>query len=146
VRLLLEMVRTAGFDAGSAEEFGRERAAAMLDVDAEGGAEAVRAAMAGLGFAPEEVTGAAARRAGDMDLRLRACPFKEAVMAPGGDLICALHRGLVAGALGRVAPEARLADFRAEDPVTAGCRVLIQGAAREEEEPEAPAAGGARSG
>lgn len=55
--------------------------------------------VAGLGFAPEEVTGEGGRRAGQMDLRLRACPFKEAVLAEGGHLICALHRGLVRGAL-----------------------------------------------
>lgn len=137
VRLLLEMVRVAGFDEGSAEEFGRERGAAMIDADPAEGAEAVRSAMAGMGFAPDEVTTAGRRSAGDIDLRLRSCPFKEAVLAPGGEMICALHRGLVDGTLRRVAPGTRLADFRPEDPVTAGCRVLIRGAAPASGEDEA---------
>lgn len=128
VRLLLEMVRTAGFDEGSAREFGRERGAALMDVDASEGAEAVGTAMAGLGFAPDEVATAAERLAGRRDLRLRSCPFKEAVLAPGGEMICALHRGLVEGTLQRVAPEARLADFHVEEPIRAGCRVLLEGA------------------
>lgn len=128
VRLLLEMVRLAGFSEETAREFGRERGAGLLEVDASQGAEAVGAAMAGLGFAPEEVAPAGERGAGRRDLRLRSCPFRDAVLAPGGELICALHHGLVEGALQRVAPEARLAEFRVEEPVRAGCRVLIEGA------------------
>ena len=62
-----------------------------------------------------------------MDVRLRACPFKDAVLAEGGHLICALHRGLVRGALERVDDEAELADFEPKDPVTAGCRVHVRG-------------------
>jgi len=80
-----------------------------------------------MGFAPEEVTSQADRQAGEMDLRLRACAFKEAVQAEGGHLICVLHRGLVRGVLERVNENAELAAFDPEDPVTAGCRVLIEG-------------------
>ena len=89
--------------------------------------------MAGLGFAPEEVTSEGDRRAGQVDLRLRACPFKDAVLAEGGHLICALHRGLVRGALERVDDAAELAVFEPKHPVTAGCRVLVTGLSAPEE-------------
>ena len=127
VRLLLELVRQAGVDERLMEEFGREQGASSVDVDPHEGIEALRAALAGLGFAPDEVTSAAGMRDGEMDLRLRSCPFKEAVLAPGGALVCALHRGLVDGTLARVAPDARLAIFEPKDPVTAGCRVVVTG-------------------
>jgi hypothetical protein len=86
-------------------------------------------AFARLGFAPEEVTGAAARRRGEMELRLRHCPFREAVLAPGGELVCTLHRGLTLGLLDGAAEDANLTAFEPKDPRTAGCRVGIRGAA-----------------
>jgi predicted ArsR family transcriptional regulator len=127
VRLLLEIVRRTGVDAREIEAFGREQGHDSLDVDPEQGIEGLRATLAGLGFAPDEVSGAAQRRAGELDLRLRSCPFKDAVLAKGGELICALHRGLVDGTLSRVAPTARLAVFEPRDPVEAGCRVVVTG-------------------
>ena len=51
-----------------------------------------------------------------MDVRLRACPFREAVLAEGGHLICALHRGLVRGALERIDDAAELAVFEPRHP------------------------------
>jgi predicted ArsR family transcriptional regulator len=125
VRLLLELVRRAGTDEDQVEAFGWEQGRGLVARDDP--VEALPAAFAGLGFAPEEVTPERARRAGEMDLRLRACPFKEAVLAEGGHLICALHRGLVRGALERVDEDAELAVFEPKDPVTAGCRVLVRG-------------------
>jgi predicted ArsR family transcriptional regulator len=127
VRLLLELVRRAGTDDDDADAFGHEQGRHLVEAGAD--PEALAAAFAGLGFAPQEVTPAAARRAGELDLRLRACPFKEAVLAEGGHLICALHRGLVRGALERVDGEAELAGFEPKDPVTAGCRVHVRGLA-----------------
>jgi predicted ArsR family transcriptional regulator len=127
VRLLLELVRRAGADEQDAEALGHEQGRHLVTTGADAGAFA--AAFAGLGFAPQEVTTAAARQAGELDLRLRACPFKEAVLAEGGHLICALHRGLVKGALERVDRGAELADFEPKDPVTAGCRVHVRGLA-----------------
>lgn len=125
VRLLLELVRRSGHDEDSAEAFGCEQGRRLVEAGADAGA--LPAAFAGLGFAPEEVTPAAARRAGEMELRLRACPFKDAVLAEGGRLICALHRGLVRGALERIDDDAELAGFEPKDPVTAGCRVNVRG-------------------
>ena len=128
VRLLLELVRRAGTGEDQVEAFGWEQGRMLVRLDAP--PEALPAAFAGLGFAPEEVTPEPARRAGEMDLRLRACPFKEAVLAEGGHLICALHRGMVRGVLERVDDAAELTVFEPKDPVTAGCRILVTGLAR----------------
>lgn len=128
VRLLLELVRRARTSEDEVEAFGWEQGHRL--VGRAQGADALAESVAGLGFAPEEVTSEADRRAGQMDLRLRACPFKEAVLAEGGRLICALHRGLVRGALERVDADAELAVFEPKDPVTAGCRVLVTGLKR----------------
>ncbi len=125
VRLLLELVRRAGTDEDGVEAFGWEQGRRLVGDDAD--VDDLTAAFAGLGFAPEEVTSAAGRRAGERDVRLRACPFKDAVLAPGGHLICALHRGLVRGALERVDYDAELSIFEPKHPVTAGCRVLVTG-------------------
>lgn len=125
VRLLVGLVRRAGLDEEDAAAFGREHGGRLVEAGAR--PAGLRAALAGLGFAPEEVTTAAEREAGEMELRLRACPFREAVTAEGGHIICALHRGLVEGALAEVAADARLVDFEPRDPATAGCRVVLEG-------------------
>ncbi len=135
VRLLLELVRSSGMDAEAIERFGEEQGYNALGSTAQPGFEGLTATLAGLGFAPEEVTSTAGRRAGRMDVRLRSCPFKDAVLAEGGELICALHRGLVRGTLGRTAPDAELADFEIKGPVEAGCRALITGVDRTEPPP-----------
>ncbi|MGE3140915.1 MAG: helix-turn-helix transcriptional regulator [Thermoleophilia bacterium] len=137
VRLLLELVRRAGTDEDQVEAFGWEQGRGLVERD--GPRDALPGAFAGLGFAPEEVTPEADRREGRMDLRLRACPFKEAVLAEGGHLICALHRGLVRGALERIDEDAELEVFEPKDPVTAGCRVLVSGL-RADADAEAPPA------
>jgi hypothetical protein len=125
VRLLLALVRrtTAGED--DVEAFGREQGGRIIPGSP--GPGALAASVAALGFAPEEVTSEGDRRKGRMDLRLRACPFKDAVLAEGGHLVCALHRGMVCGMLERIDDAAELAVFEPKDPVTAGCRILVEG-------------------
>ncbi len=137
VRLLLELVLRTRMGEDDIEAFGWERGGRLVSDD--GRIDALVASFAGLGFAPEEVTNEGERRAGRMDLRLRACPFKEAVLAPGGHLVCALHRGLVRGALDRIDDTAELAVFEPKDPVTAGCRVLMTGLDAPEQPDEEPA-------
>lgn len=139
VRLLLELVRRAGMDDESIEAFGIEQGYRLLGVDPTEGVTGIAAALAGLGFAPEEVTSAAGRKAGEMDVRLRACPFKDAVLAPGGEMICRLHRGLVRGTLDRVAPDAELTSFERKEPVNAGCRVFVTGLSPEDGQARADA-------
>lgn len=125
VRLLMQLVRRAGAGERDAEEFGREEG--RLIAESGGGARALLDNLARLGFAPDDVTGEALRRRGEMEVRLRHCPFKEAVLAEGGHLVCALHRGLTLGILDRAAEDANLAAFEPHDPIPAGCRVAVRG-------------------
>jgi len=125
VRLLVELVRRTGIAPDGVEGLGWEEGRHLVGSGVD--AERLSAAFAGLGFAPEEVTPVAGRRLGEMDLRLRACPFRDAVLAEGGQLICDLHRGLVRGALERIDDRAELAAFEPKDPVAAGCRVYVRG-------------------
>ena len=124
VRLLLEFVRRMRTTEDDIEAFGWDQGPRLMAGE---DIAALVASFAGLGFAPEEVTSEGDRRAGAMDVRLRSCPFKDAVLAEGGHLICALHRGLTRGALERIDADAELAVFEPQDPVTAGCRVLVTG-------------------
>ncbi len=130
VRLLLELVQRGGATDDVVEAFGMEQGRRIVPGDDPDAPSVLIGALAGMGFAPEEVTRRADRLAGSLDLRLRACPFQDAVLAEGGPLICVLHRGLVRGALDRVDENAELVAFDAEDPRTAGCRVLIEGLAQ----------------
>jgi len=125
VRLLMTLVRRAAMGPDEVEQVGREEG--RLLGEPHGGADEVVEVFAHLGFAPEEVTSGAGRRRGQMELRLRHCPFREAVLAPGGEVVCALHRGLSVGLLERVAEDAALVGFEPRDPRQAGCRVSLRG-------------------
>ncbi len=125
VRLLVELVRRAGASERDVEEFGRDEGRVLARGDED--PQAVEGTLARLGFAPDDVTEDAARRRGEQDLRLRRCPFADAVLAEGGHLICALHRGLTLGVMDVAAPDAYLAAFEIRDPIEAGCRVLLRG-------------------
>ena len=125
VRLLIELIRRAGASEHDVEEFGRDEGR-LLGHGQRTGAGIVET-LAGLGFAPDDVTESAAKGRGELDLRLRRCPFVDAVLAEGGHLVCALHRGLTLGVLDATAPDAYLAAFEIRDPIAAGCRVLVRG-------------------
>jgi len=125
IRLLLELIHRSGASSDSAEALGVEQGARLVPEGS--GPEALVAAFAGLGFAPHDVTSAAGRRSGELELRLCACPFKDAVLSRGGELICALHRGLVRGALSNLDSDAELTAFEPKDPVDVGCRVAAAG-------------------
>ncbi len=85
-----------------------------------GGIDELRGAFERLGFAPREVPG------GDPpDLVLDSCPFADGVEAPGGELICLLHRGLARGIALRAAPDVAVTDLVIEDPRRAGCRLCL---------------------
>jgi hypothetical protein len=89
------------------------------------GADAIAESFARLGFAPRETGSADDRAHGRLGMRLEHCPFRDAVMAPGGELVCRLHRGLAEGIV--VAAGGRLTAFRPQDPVRAGCGVEVDG-------------------
>ncbi len=125
VRLLVELIRRTGASEQDVEAFGRDEGRLLgHGRPADAGLAAI---LAGLGFAPDDVTEDAARKRGELDLRLRRCPFAEAVLAEGGHLVCALHRGLTLGLLDAAEPDAYLAAFDVRDPIAAGCRVLVRG-------------------
>jgi predicted ArsR family transcriptional regulator len=65
---------------------------------------------------------------GRLDCRLRNCPYRDSVRE-NQPVICGLHRGLVRGALDRVAPDASLERFVPHDPDVAGCEIEITGLA-----------------
>jgi len=121
VQMLLEMVRRAGLGEDDVEVVGWERGERLVPRDAT--VQDAVAMLARMGFAPTDVGSAAQAEAGVRHLCLRACPFKEAVLAEGGELICVLHRGLLRGALERTTAE--LTAFEPKDPVAAGCDVCI---------------------
>ena len=66
-----------------------------------------------------------ARAGTSPDLVLGSCPFADGVEAPGGELICVLHRGLARGIALRAAPEVTVTDLVVEDPRRAGCRLRL---------------------
>jgi len=86
----------------------------------EGGLPALLAALASLGFAPRGEE----RPPGGLAIRLGNCPFRQAAVE-NGPLVCAFHRGLTAGLLERLWPQAALAGFAPADPRAAGCRIEL---------------------
>lgn len=119
VRLLMGLVRRLGLGPDDMEEFGAGQGAGM--VDPEGGAQELMDAFARLGFAPRVVPGEAPN-----DIVLDRCPFAAGVEAPGGELICVLHRGLAQGITSACTPDVRVAGLDANDPRTAGCRLRLE--------------------
>lgn len=120
VRLLMGIVRQTGLGPEEMERFGEGQGRA---VPAEGGGiDELSAAFERMGFAPRAVPGPA-----PADLILDRCPFADGVEAPGGELICVLHRGLARGIAARAAPDVTVAELVVEDPRRAGCRLRLTG-------------------
>jgi predicted ArsR family transcriptional regulator len=105
-----------GIEAGG-REIGRDLAP---DAGGRSLAEAMRDALTALGFAPRQEEPAPGR----LCFRLGNCPYRDAVRENQA-VVCTLHRGITQGLLDRLAPDARLEDFVAKDPYTAGCLVHI---------------------
>lgn len=82
--------------------------------------EAMRDALAALGFAPE----AQDRPSGGTRFVLGNCPYRRAVAENPG-AVCALHRGITQGLLDRLDPRSHLEDFVARDPFAAGCLIDV---------------------
>jgi len=66
------------------------------------------------------------RGAGAFACRLENCPYRDSVRE-NPDLICTLHRGITAGLLDQVDPQANLERFEPHDPDIAGCVVEVGG-------------------
>lgn len=118
VRLLMGVVRQTGLGPDEMERFGERQGWAVPSPG--GGIGELRLAFERLGFAPREAPGR------DLpDLVLENCPFADGVEAPGGELICVLHRGLARGIALRAAPGVRVTELVVEDPRRAGCRLRL---------------------
>jgi predicted ArsR family transcriptional regulator len=101
------------------EEIGRELAPTA------GGdtAEDLRGALAALGFEPT-----LERDEGGFSCSLGNCPYRDSVRE-SADVVCTLHRGITAGLLAGLDPEAKLAGFEPRDPDRAGCLIEVSGTA-----------------
>lgn len=84
--------------------------------------EGFRQAIASLGFRPElEASGE-----GGFVCRLENCPYRDSV-EENQDVVCALHKGITAGLLAELLPQAKLTRFEPHDPERAGCVVGVTG-------------------
>lgn len=126
VRLLVGYLVRTGASAEDVEAFGREQGGFFADGRGSG---AVMETFARLGFAPHQTDSAPDAASGRLTLRLGHCPFREAVLAPGGDIVCRLHRGLADGVAAAAVEGGRLTEFVPADPATAGCLVGFEGMA-----------------
>lgn len=122
--LLVELVAEIGPDEALVEEFGRRRAAGLAATS--DGRTALIDQLTAMGFAPRETTTTRASRAGELEVVLGHCPFRDAVQASGGALVCVLHRGISRG-LVELSPAGRLTGFEAQHPEGAGCRIAASG-------------------
>lgn len=123
-RMLVELVGEIGPDEARVEDFGRRQAAGLAP-GADGRA-ALLTLLTTMGFAPRETTPAGAARGGGLEVVLGHCPFRAAVEADAGRLVCTLHRGLSRG-LVELTPSGRLTGFETRPPAAAGCRIRAEG-------------------
>jgi predicted ArsR family transcriptional regulator len=124
LRLLVGLIKQSGVDRATAIAYGRSHGTEMMSgVDRSG----LVASLARLGFAPHETTSPKDAATGVLEVRLDHCPFADAVLAPGGLVVCALHEGLIEAAAAAASSDARLTRFEIKHPHTAGCVVHLEG-------------------
>ncbi|HMN98640.1 MAG TPA: helix-turn-helix domain-containing protein [Miltoncostaeaceae bacterium] len=117
VRLLMTLVGRLDLRPDEMERFGESQGETVPRPG--GGMQELWRAFARMGFAPRRPGGES------LDLILDRCPFADGVEAPGGELICLLHRGLARGILTRAAPGVTVEGLTVQDPRRAGCRLRI---------------------
>ncbi|MCB0827390.1 MAG: helix-turn-helix domain-containing protein [Solirubrobacterales bacterium] len=100
------------------ERTGREIGRELAPPRKEDSAAAFREVMAALGFQPRLEPAEDVRIA----CSLGNCPYRDAA-ARNQELVCGLHRGITAGILDELDPDAELITFEPKDPYTAGCLV-----------------------
>ena len=123
VRLLMGLVRQTGLGPEEMERFGERQGWAVP-------AAGRRHRRAAARVRAPRLRAARGPGPGPADLVLGRCPFADGVEAPGGELICLLHRGLARGIAARAAPEVAVTDLVIEDPRRAGCRLRLAARAR----------------
>jgi predicted ArsR family transcriptional regulator len=123
-RMLVMMLVAAGVDDPRARAFGEAHGHEVVTGIQR---KQLFGSLARLGFAPHETTSLKDATRGVLELRLDHCPFAEAVLAPGGTIVCALHQGLLEGAVGAADSPVSISCFEPRDPVAAGCLVRFEG-------------------
>lgn len=119
--VVIGLVASAGtLDESAIRRLGRDQGRRLARA---GDADAVVTPMARMGFAPQDVSRAAARKAGRQELRFASCPFRSAIGSGGVWAVCALHHGLLEG-LGDAAG-ADVEWFAPVDPISAGCEARM---------------------
>jgi predicted ArsR family transcriptional regulator len=124
VRLLVALLVDVGADDDRARAFGAAEGSSLV---AAADRDEIVGSLARLGFAPHDLTSTKDAAAGVLEVRLDFCPFADAVLTPGGTIVCALHRGLIEGAAGMDGAQVQVTEFTIRDPREAGCRVRLQG-------------------
>lgn len=105
------------------EKAGREIGGELAPrADLEDPVEGFRQVIAALGFQPDLDVAAD----GGFVCRLENCPYRDSVRE-NPDVVCALHRGITAGLLAELMPDAKLERFEPHDPERAGCVVGVTG-------------------
>ncbi len=100
------------------ERAGREIGRELVPPAAEHSAEGLRQLLSSLGFQPVLQVD----DEGLLRCELCNCPYRDSVRENAA-AICTLHRGITAGILEELAPEAKLTKFEPHDPDRAGCMV-----------------------
>jgi predicted ArsR family transcriptional regulator len=77
-------------------------------------------ALAALGFEPTLTRGERG-----FACRLGNCPYRDTVKQNQA-LVCGLHRGITAGILAELDPQAKLTEFEPHDPERAGCVIAVE--------------------
>jgi predicted ArsR family transcriptional regulator len=101
------------------ERAGREIGRELAPPAGGDSAEDLRDALAALGFEPT-----LARGEEGFACSLGNCPYKDSVRE-SPEVVCTLHRGITAGLLGELDPEAKLVAFEPHDPEQAGCLIEV---------------------
>jgi predicted ArsR family transcriptional regulator len=100
------------------QEIGRELAPAAAGDPADG----FRDALAALGFEPT-----LDRDEKGFTCCLGNCPYRDSV-GENQAVVCSLHRGITAGILAELDPEAKMTRFEPRDPEQAGCVIEVSAA------------------
>ena len=127
VGMLLKLVQSAGLTEPEIEAAGVEDGRALA-----GQGMGLVSGFRRMGFAPDDITDAAAARRGETEVLLRHCPYADSITPETAPTICGLHRGVVRGILADEHGE--LVAFDAVDPRTGPCRVVTRGAPRADTE------------
>lgn len=117
--LLARLAAEFGVSEQAAEDLGRREGRGLVRAGA--GVDAVMEMLDEMGFSPGQ--GPSVPHV--LDIELRRCAFLDAVLGPGGELVCCLHRGLTAGIAEQALTSGRLTRFDINDPRIAHCRAVI---------------------